>query len=57
VIFAVFAPVCAAQKHLSAAAWQRSQAQKRGKVFTWALSAAPPLKAKEFSCPTGENAP
>jgi len=33
-IFAVFAPVCAAKKHLSAAACQRSKAQKRGKVFT-----------------------
>src|SRR5579871_85424 len=33
-IFTVFAPVCAAEKHLSAAACQRSEAQKRGKVFT-----------------------
>jgi hypothetical protein len=33
-IFAVFAPVCAAQEHLSAAACQRSKAQKRAKVFT-----------------------
>jgi hypothetical protein len=34
VIFAVLPPVCAAQKHLSAAECQRSEAQKRGKVFT-----------------------
>src|ERR1043166_2593853 len=33
-IFAVFAPVCVAEKHLSAAACQTSKAQKRGEVFT-----------------------
>src|SRR5579864_2205970 len=47
-ILAVLVPVCAAQKHLSAAACQRSKAQKRGKVFTWRLSAVPPLKAKRI---------
>src|SRR5215469_4356067 len=45
-ILAVLAPVCAAQKHLSAAACQTSKPQKRGKVFTWPVSAVPPLKAK-----------
>src|SRR5579885_2975551 len=38
-ILAVLAQVCAAQKHVSAAACQRSIAQKRGKVFTWPVSA------------------
>jgi hypothetical protein len=33
-ILAVFATIRAAQKHLSAAAWQSSMSQKRGKVFT-----------------------
>jgi hypothetical protein len=47
-VLAVLASVCAAQKHLSAAACQRSQPQKRGKVFTWAVSAEPPLKAKRI---------
>src|SRR5215469_15473839 len=47
-ILAVFAPVCAAQKHLSAAACQRSKPQKRGKVFTWRVSGVPPLKAKRI---------
>src|SRR5262249_31737741 len=46
VILAVFASICAAQKHLSAAAWQRSISQKRGKVFTWPVSAIATLKAK-----------
>jgi hypothetical protein len=40
-----------------AAAWQRSQAQKRGKVFTWALSAAPPLKAKRILLPDRRKCP
>src|SRR6516225_9289541 len=39
-ILAVLAPVCAAQKHPSAAACQRSISQKRGKVFTWPVFAA-----------------
>jgi len=47
-VLAVFASVGAAQKHLSAAAWQRSQAQKRGKVFTWPVPAESPLKAKRI---------
>src|SRR5690349_8381989 len=38
-ILGIFAPVCAAQKHLSAAACQRSKPQKRGKVFTWPVFA------------------
>src|SRR5262249_21368198 len=46
VILAVFASICAAQKHLSAAAWQRSISQKRGKIFTWPVSAIATLKAK-----------
>jgi hypothetical protein len=57
VIFAVFASVGAAQKHLSAAASQTSQAQKRGKVFTWAVSAEPPLKANRILLPTFRKCP
>src|SRR5579872_5227459 len=38
-ILAVLVPVCAAQKHRSAAACQRSISQKRGKVFTWPIFA------------------
>src|SRR5262249_23509705 len=47
-ILAVLVPVCAAQKHRSAAACQRSISWKRGKVFTQAVFAVTALKANRI---------
>jgi len=56
-LLAVLASVGAKQRHLLAAACQRSEAQKRGKVFTWAVSAEPPLIAKTILLPDRRKCP